>query len=191
MERKEKQVQYDFFEDAPGQRQVRAKRNLADLFYFTVNPEHIVIALVCLIMAVIVSFSFGVEKGKKIIVRQSEPFSKELSSTTTHVVEETVSQPKVQQKPIETKTTSLPTKEIVPKQEANYKNFTIQVASFKKEAHAEQEGKRLQQYGQDVLILQKGKYVIVCIGNFDTKKEAEGVIGSVRKQYNDCYIRRL
>ncbi len=192
LDKKPRQIQYDFITGSNEPRREKSKWSFTDLFKVTLNPEHIIIGLVFAIMLSLISFSLGVEKGKKIVSVQTkdekivikDDVATKKKEAEPQIKEVTVKEEKP--KLIEKKApASIETKEI------NVDAYTIQVASFKKKSFAEKEAVRLQKYGYEIVILPKGEYVIVCVGNFQSKKEAESFSAKLKKQYNDCIIRRL
>ncbi len=71
------------------------------------------------------------------------------------------------------------------------KGYTIQVASFKNQEYAEKEATELKTNGYDASVSSKGKHVVVCIGKFATKKEAEQFSKKLKSKYKDWVIRSL
>ena len=70
-------------------------------------------------------------------------------------------------------------------------NYTIQVASFSNRINAQKEVESLRRKGLSPLMLSKGKFSIVCVGNFTKREEAESLLPKLKKQYQDCRVRRL
>jgi cell division septation protein DedD len=71
--------------------------------------------------------------------------------------------------------------------------YTVQVASYKTANGAQREAASLKQKGySDVFILSKGKYVILCIGSFQKKEEAD-IFGQkkLKSRYQDLRVRSL
>ncbi len=71
------------------------------------------------------------------------------------------------------------------------KPYTIQVASFKDEEYAQKEASALKKKNFAVFVISKGNFSIVCVGKFSKKEEANGILAKLKKNYNDCLIRRL
>ena len=69
--------------------------------------------------------------------------------------------------------------------------YTIQVASFKQEKEAQDLAKKLETKGHKTFVLPKGAYLIVCVGRFAGKNEAESYSGKIKDRYSDYVIRRL
>lgn len=76
-------------------------------------------------------------------------------------------------------------------QNTNKISYTIQVASFRKKNSARQEADLLKKQGYPVSLIQKGKYVVVCVGTFKKPIEAKNRLNSLKKKYKDCLLRRL
>jgi hypothetical protein len=71
--------------------------------------------------------------------------------------------------------------------------YTVQVASYKTNNSAQREAATLKQKGfSEVFIVPKGKYVILCIGSFQKKEEAD-FFGQKRlkSRYQDLRVRSL
>ena len=71
------------------------------------------------------------------------------------------------------------------------KSYTVQVASFKNQEYAEKEAMDLKKSGYEPFILPKGSHLIVCIGKFATKNEAEKFSVKLKSKYKDSVIRSL
>ena len=77
------------------------------------------------------------------------------------------------------------------KKEENNKRYVIQVASYLKESIAEKEKQYLKKKGLSAEVSKKGKYLVLYVGKFNTKENAEKIKTSLEKRYGDCFIRRL
>jgi hypothetical protein len=71
--------------------------------------------------------------------------------------------------------------------------YTVQVASYKTNNRAEQEAAALIKKGfSDVFVVPKGKYVILCIGNFQKKEEADFFSEKkLKSRYKDLIVRSM
>ena len=56
---------------------------------------------------------------------------------------------------------------------------------------AQKEADSLKKRGFAPLILPKGTYTIVCIGNLSDQKTAKPLLSELKKRYQDCFMRRL
>ena len=193
-----KQAQFELFPAGPG----NADRIHKPQIFFsslTFSLENIVILSIFIFMTVIFSFSLGVERGKRIILRvplemehmlsgrgssravkAGQSDSKQmLPSSATNVVTDVAPQEKTIEK-------SSP-----QQQEIRDPTYTIQVASFKKEEYAQQEAVALRKKGFEIFVVPKGEYSIVCVGKFVQKDEAKVTLNRLQKTYRDCIVRRL
>lgn len=149
--------------------------------------------IIAFIITVIVSFSLGVEKGKKT----------QLANSGTRLDLAL----KIQQ-PVAVKTAALPAqpsklpvpqpvlekRNVIPQQESQeyiHNNYTIQLASYQNKTSAQKEAEGLKKRGLTPLIVSKGKFSVLCVGNFPNKKTAESLLVELKKRYRDCLIRRL
>jgi cell division septation protein DedD len=70
--------------------------------------------------------------------------------------------------------------------------FTVQVASYKSERFAQKEADALKKKGySDVYVMNKGKFVILCVGKFTSKDGADKLTKKLRNNYQDPVVRRL
>lgn len=70
--------------------------------------------------------------------------------------------------------------------------FTVQVASYKSDRFALKEADVLKKKGyNDVYLLTKGKYVILCVGKFTSKDGADKLTKKLKNNYQDSVVRRL
>jgi len=172
----------------------------------TLSLENIIIVAIILIMAVLFSFSLGVEKGKKIVTnpngsphqnnapsgpeftgRENKPSNRIKSLQLEHnqVIVEQVSAKPVPGKTVPVLKMPLEVKGVV-------KNaYTVQVASYKQEKYAQKEAMNLKKTGHEIFVLPKGSHSIVCVGKFSSQTEANNAVSRLRSKYKDCLVRRL
>jgi len=140
--------------------------------------EKTVLIIIGVIITGIASFSFGVEKGKKLSgLKNSLPIATQSQESQKTIIkkEVTVSQPIL-----------VPAAACVEKQ-----YYVIQVASFRIKALAQKEMELLKKKGFSPSVIAKGNYTILCVGNFSNKETAQPSLSELKKRYRDCYIRRL
>jgi hypothetical protein len=152
-------------------RKPNLKRNYTNIW----NYERAILIFIVLMVIAIVAFSLGVKKGRnlRVVTVEKSPlvYPKE-EEEVSFVPEETVK---------EELTFDIPSKE----------DYTIQVASFKTTSNAKREAKLLKQRGYGSTIINKGKHIILCVGNLSNKEEAQALLLELRRYYKDCFIRRL
>jgi cell division septation protein DedD len=209
-----RQSQFELFPSSDTDTQNRSQSALLykDL---TLSTENIIVISIILLMLLVVSFSFGVEKGRRIVLASLE---KETPVVKIAVVKPiAVDQPKavapvvpVQAPAVTTAvkptvsaqlTTQLPAAkpQIQPQpvqkqqelKEIGNGQFTVQVASFKSKDQAHREASILKNKGFDILVLAKGSYTVVCVGKFAKEEQAKKFISKLKSRYNDCLVRRL
>ena len=170
----------------------------------TLSLENIIVLCIIFVMALVLFFSFGVERGKKIALLS--PTKDEVNIVQTAngdtVKQPVQSDPQAQKEervvfPVDMPVEILEEGESVfrpplEKTEEQEKLFTIQVASFKLEKNAKREAGRLKDIGHDdTFVVPKGNYSIVCVGKFMQRNEAKKFSSKLKKRYNDCLVRRL
>lgn len=151
------------------------------------NIEHIVMLSVVVLMAIIFSFSLGVEKGKRVV---NVLDTKNLKTSEVKLEKEPVAIKPEQQIKEQVSPKKIEEKELEPKKKEIDK-YTIQVASFKKRSSVEEEAKGLQNKGYEIIVMPKGDWIILCVGKFGNRQEAKSLLSELKKKYKDCLIREL
>lgn len=177
----------------------------------TLSFENIIVLCIIFVMSLVLSYSLGVEKGKKTAqpavgpvpgavqtartAMEPEPVAAVPESEDTAAPPEEVIQietvaPPAEVAEAEAEAEAMPVTETAESSvERDY--FTIQVASFKLEKNAHKEADRLKDIGYDIFVLAKGDYSIVCVGKFIERQQALEFSSKLKKRYNDCLVRRL
>lgn len=142
--------------------------------------EKTIIFIIAFILTGIISFSWGVKKGKEITLHKA--------SSYIDIA--------VKPKPAVSKKEPVVTIRQELNEEAKFiqpgvENFTIQVASYQARSLAQEEASRLNSKGMASSVLSKGKYLVVCVGNFSDRNSAQVLLAQLKKRYRDCFIRRL
>ncbi len=189
-----KQTQFELFPGSSKEGQDSQKPK----FFFsriTLTLENIIVLTVLIFMGIIVSFSFGVERGKGTVsLLVEDPIVSQEIVLDAEVLEpvEIADQGgrAVLANPI-----SQPFKEIIEKPSIlsglPEDFYTVQVASFKTRKYAEKEAFALKKKGYEIFIVEKGSYLIVCAGKFLKQDEAQGFSYRLKNKYKDCLVRRL
>lgn len=210
-------TQFELFPNATVKAsELRQRRYL--LKDLTLSAEHIIVSAIIFVMVTVLFFSFGVEKGKR-MVRVSILEAAGISRTVEVVPPETPgvvssrllagrgeaqAAPAVTVSPLaeketlrsprgglETPVEASPKMEAQPQKKDAKDIFTIQVASFNSPQSAQKEAMLLKQKGYDIFVLPKGKHSIVCVGKFGQRNEAKAFSNKLKNRYNDCLVRRL
>ena len=174
--------QLELFSQEKGINQANPRSSKAFLAYIS-KYEKIILTLIGFVVTGIIFFSLGVEKGKRYIVPKND-FQIDVAAKPAQA-------PAII--PAPKQVTVNPQNQPVKKEETkeSLMNYTIQVASFSNKINAQKEVEGLKKKGLSPLVLYKGKFSIVCVGNFSKREEAESLLPKLKKQYQDCRIRRL
>ncbi len=166
----------------------------------TLSLENIIVLCIIFVMSLVLFFSFGVEKGRRVAnasndvdrAQKAEKAGlKSVKSATKVTQEERVAFPVDLPKDlIENNGPDL--REPLEMNDEQERLFTIQVASFKLRKNAQREADHLKSVGhEDAFVIPKGSYSIVCVGKFSRRGEAKEFSNRLQSRYNDCLVRRL
>ncbi|MBL8014345.1 MAG: SPOR domain-containing protein [Candidatus Omnitrophica bacterium] len=198
-----KQPQFELFPGNSGHESeaVRPRLFLANL---TLTIENLVVLSILGIMLAVFAYSLGVERGKHVMAAQMvertpvKPLISEApvviqpaplavakfdSAVVTPPAVTTVAQPV--NRPVEA---NAETKSQVSNPDFKY---TVQVASYADEKFAKKVAEELDKKGFQTMVIQKGKYVILCVGKFNQKNEAKATIAKLKSKYKDCLVRSM
>jgi len=197
------------FELFPSTKSKNAEPGKKTLFFrpLVLKGESLIVLAAVLIMSMVVSYSLGVEKGKKSSFadarRQLVEWKKELEASLQakyRKMAQAAPAP-VESQRVEVTNDSSPTTynsdsntashDSVPIEKKVDNQYTIQVASFKLEKHAKQEALTLQNKGFETLVMPKGSYMIVCVGQFKERNEAKDFSRQLKREYKDLLVRRM
>ncbi len=71
------------------------------------------------------------------------------------------------------------------------RKYLIQLASYQSREPAQAEAKKLQKNGYPVQLSQKGKFIVILVGEFKNETEAKNNLQTLKKQYKDCFLKKL
>jgi len=177
MTEKDEHSQLELFCQGKDPNEKRPGSRLSNSFWVYIsNYEKIILVVIGFIITGIISFCLGVEKGKRVT-------SPELNRRFDIAQKQELKSQEL--KPLSTK------REVIPLPQIQEGGYTVQVASFQTKRNAEIETEKLKKKGFSALVLSKGEYIIVCVGNFSDKETAKSLLPRLKQNYRDCYIRRL
>jgi hypothetical protein len=195
-----KESQIDFLSHVEGKVEDSARpRYMAA--QISLSLENLVIFTIVAIMVVIFSFSLGIERGKGVALmvpaaavadKKEAPVASSTSGpelkADTQKTKSIIALPKAVAKG---KTTiAVPVVTAVKPVKAGA--YTLQVASYKGLKSAQREADKLKQKGfNNVYVLPKGTYTVVCVGNFQNKEDASDVKRQLNNRYQGSVVRRL
>ncbi|MFA5089411.1 MAG: SPOR domain-containing protein [Candidatus Omnitrophota bacterium] len=144
--------------------------------------ERLILTIIAFLITSAISFSLGVEKGRRI-----SGLKNSVSQAGIGLKTRPASPVKpYKQLPVQGVASNKPQKSSISLQ-----NWTIQVATYSSYARAKKEAEILRKKGFTSLILNKGRMCIICVGSFATQEAARPLWIQLKKQYQDCWIRRL
>jgi cell division protein FtsN len=175
---KQESLQLELFSQSKCPSETNQTPNRAFLSYIRAY-EKTILAIIGMVILSIISFSLGVEKGKR------------LSSLKNISRFDTAST--VPESPAKIIVLAAPKKEeaIVVPQVMEGKNYVIQLASYKTRTLAQKEAESLKKKGLSPLVLSKGGYTVLYVGNFANREKALSLLDELKKRFRDCYVRRL
>jgi len=165
----------------------------------TLSAENIIVLTVFIFLGIIVSFSLGVEKGKRVALPSASGNVGQVAAEQPKPAVGTVVIPKEAVKNLEAAVVAK--KEILPPaapakieaaaQDPTGNFYTVQIASYKLRKFAEEEAHGLKAKGYETFIIPKGKHLVVCAGRFLDSGAAKNFLGKLKGKYKDCLVRRL
>ena len=193
-----KQPQFELFPGSSGVGDDASKPRffLANL---TLTIENLVVLSILGIMLAVFAYSLGVERGKHVMVAQMMERAsvkpvvaqapvvvvKPSAASATQAVGTAVVTAPVQ---------TVPTAAVVEQKLQNVNpafKYTVQVASYADEKFAQRAAQDLGKKGFETIVMQKGKYAILCVGKFNQMNEAKATIAKLKSKYKDCLVRSM
>lgn len=204
------QSQFELFPGTTGE----PIENTAPRFIFSrvvLTFENLVVIFVFMIVSLVVAFSMGVERGR-VKARLARPVAQLANPgvvQTSVMPDPQISVP-VSARPVVVSNVAVRTAAGVSRQvlqpvavvepvmarptgreKGVDKGYTVQVASYKKEAVARKEAGDLKRQGLESFVAVKGNYSIVCVGKFSSEDQAKQMLAKLKKRYKDSMIRSL
>ncbi len=166
--------------------------------------QKVIINIVAVIFISLASYSLGVEKGKKTALVTAVELSAPHVNTQINLnaitpadssgarassVKESGNRVKVNAR-VDTQANTEENKE-KDKEKTRINNFTIQVASISQNKNVSKELAQLKNKGYSAFSMPKGKYTVICVGEFSVKEDAHNAFLKLKSSYPDCQLRRL
>lgn len=180
-----KDRQLNLFRQENGAGEIR-KRNIVSF-----SLDTVILCAVVVVLLVIVSFSLGVERGRRLASSRQLPediyksFAVSPEPVSVAVVAEPAAMPEAEPVIIDEEEV----KKIEEKE--SQKRYIIQLASYLKESAALEEAKQIKKQGFSVSTSKQGKYIVLFVDNFNEIGPAQKAMKKLREKYKDCFIRRL
>lgn len=180
--------QFEFFDEFKKSKEKRFKRfklpSIGDeKIIIRASYEGLVFVAIGFVLVLTLVFSLGVERGKNL----GQPQTKIDNKTTS---QEAIVEREVVEEQTVVKQTSYQEKEQVGFKDEFY---TIQVVAYRNVSQALKEKEKINKMGLESFILNKNKkgYFLVCAGSFEDKSAAQKKSMSLRKIYNDCFVKKV
>ena len=169
MREKQNSLQLELFSGSKDALDIKNPAANNSFLNFIWNYEKIILIIIGVITTSIISFSLGVEKGKRLSMQKADS-RLDMALSVIPKVEDQL---------------------LTIKKEKSVYGYTIQLASYKTKTYAQKEARVLKGKGLLPLILSKGDYIILCVGHFSKKETAQPLLSELKKRYQGCYVRRL
>jgi len=189
-------TQFELFPKDAGSINLDAARGRAQIKDLTLSIENIIVVGIVLLMSYVLFFSFGVERGRQLtktkVLNVDVPSSSDDAFVQQAPVTETV---KLDPQNAASDTAGAASQQVISvpieKELTDEQLFTIQIASFKQESSAKKEADSLSGLGEDIFVVPKGGYSIVCVGKFAEKNKATQYSKRLKTKYRDLLVRSL
>jgi septal ring-binding cell division protein DamX len=196
-----KQPQFELFPSSSGVGD-DASRPRFFLANLTLTIENLVVLSILGIMLAVFAYSLGVERGKHVMVAQMMervPLKPLVAQAPVVAVKPATTASAIQ--PVGTAVVTAPVQAVstapagVVEQKLQNVNpafkYTVQVASYADEKFAQRAAHDLCKKGFETIVMQKGKYAILCVGKFNQMNEAKAAIAKLKSKYKDCLVRSM
>jgi hypothetical protein len=186
-------TQLELFSQIKDYAETKIRSTGKSFFSYVRNYEKAILIVIGLLITGIVAFSLGVERGKRLasLNNVNRIIDKQgFQTVPSNINPSSIIPPlKIPAQP----TTGKPQDTKQPQPKNSQENFTIQLASYQSRISAQKEAEKLKKKGLPTLILSKGKYTVLCVGNFSDREKARSILSELKKQkrYADSFIRRL
>ena len=159
-----------------------------DAIGITLSLERLIFISIGLVLAMVLVYAIGVERGKSLSARQPAPQIREMPQVVT---QKRVASPLVKPEEKQTPPAPLPEKpkaSIAGRQTAD-KPYTIVAATFSRNDAASAAVNALLKNGFDAYLYQSGQYFQASIGAFSTRAAGQAVLNRVKQRYKDAYFK--
>ncbi len=210
-------TQFELFPGS-GRRSAPVVRQRVFLNKLTVPVENFVILGIIVIMGLVTTFCLGVERGRKVIAKETRPVTAAVNESTRF----SAPKPAAGTRPVprqfnanvgqrtigpitdlnNPKPAAIPTVKVLAKNNLSPvekavnpvpagKSYTVQIASYKTESYAQARARELNGQGHQIFVMPKGSYSIICVGKFPQANQAKVLSQRLKKVYKDCLVRSL
>ena len=173
------------------------RRSAASIGTLQMRHDHAVLVGIAGLLSCSVVFAVGVERGKQLAraeqpvlppavaapaLAKAEPartLPAVAPSTTASGAKATAQTPATSARSVQVKTAGRSSK------------FAIQVVAFRQSQLAQRELQRLHRQGETAFLVTRQERLVLYVGPFSSKARAAVKLASLRRRYQDCFIRAL
>jgi hypothetical protein len=181
--------QLELFSQTQDSGGIRNQKSGNSFLAFIWGYEKAILIIIGFLITGVISFSLGVEKGKRLTqLKDNSRFdtaAKTEAPAKPIAKQAVIPERQMQQAPINKE------EAITQPQPTEKESFTIQLASYKTKSYAQKEAESLKKKGLSPLVLSKGNYIVLCVGSFSNRQAAQPLLTELKKKYQDCRVRRL
>lgn len=166
--------------------------NWLDQFRVTLRVDHLSILAISALVLYVLVFSFGVEKGKRIAIRELEAERVKQEQMSQDLAATQISEKAPSSTPESRPTPPVEEPESLSTPRAG--KYTIQVITYTSQTRAEEEIKRFKDLGYHGFVIPAGRFFQVCVEAFEKMSEARERLIKLKAEGfapSDAYIRPL
>lgn len=159
---------------------------------FSTNIEQLILAGIVAILLACLVFFLGVLRGRSLRDLPARTLTPQAAASIARPYAQPVSQAATRRAPGSPSTTpsvQVPAAAAVMAADPS-KPYTIQLVTHKKKEYADHEASLLRRSGYPAIILQKGGYFVVCVGQYANKEEAKRDLKLFANKYKGCFLQR-
>lgn len=195
---------------------IDAKNSFLSHYRLTVSLDKLFLVLITIVVIFVLTYSFGVERGKRVMEKRLEtlfpthsetvataPYSGDVEESMTFektvlLVNDEESKAKeeavepIVEPVIQPLLQSTGTKRVSPSRDLTREGkYTVQLVTYVDQRLAEQEVTRLKSKGHGGFIIPSGRYFQVCVNYFENLSKARSLLKQLREngRYPDAYVR--
>lgn len=168
-----------------------------------ISYEQFIFVGIAVIMLMVLVFSLGVERGKRLVAQPAaEKVAEQLKPVA--VAQEPKPEPEAAKPATGVGVISLervdaekpkvpappPAESGAARVRKNTNIFTLQIVAYRSKKTAQKEINKLSEKGFDPFIITEGGYYQICVGEYRNKDELKKRLGELQKNYKGSFIRK-
>lgn len=154
------------------------------IFVLQFSAEKLTFLLIGTVLLIVLIFCLGAEQGK----RAASGGRITASRTAAVLQKETKTPETAQAKTPAAKKTGLTIYSASPAPRSGGIH-TIRIATYKNKTSAEKIAAKIKKEGFPAYFVKSGNFFLICVGDYNTRQDAEATLSALKKNYQDCYIK--